>query len=647
MTNQQVTGEQWVARIAEKSGREVGDVERLFAANGIAPRLTKPIPRRLSLETLEFTGEKPGDFGTKEIKFSRHGMGSGLHAFVSEGNFKGKTTLLKMVRWLMTGSYDLPADMAGWFRTALLRFRVDDEVFEVSLRDVVANIGTLSSIVRGKQRVIADFSDAKTFAAVMDRFFLDKLGLEPLIAVADRGDAVEQRHGWNWLFTAMVIDPAPDVLFGSDINHGKPTRMMQMYLGIPWVLTRADLMAAKKRVEADANMGAKVDQEFAAATDRRLADLRTSRDSYATKLQAESSITDMKRRSLEAQNAYLSAASTVQKLTPMVNEAQNELDASEAAVTEAIRDLNRFRESQAAGRIFRKLKPVSCPSCEEAYTDDYRQTKEEKHDCVVCGRHETKAGDPPEGAEEAMAQAVEEARDENRKRRKHFAGLKQKMTAAVNDRDTQDRIFNKLETDIKAAQLDSSPEIEIIKIDAQIAELERLVKERKETSSGDGKIWDTAIEQTKRLYDDEQREVLDTVSKSIATFAQSFGMTDLVSVDLKGNAAMDVRMKGGGKTFSKCTPGERMRLKTAATLALIQVSEDRGIGNHPGILFVDSVANNEITDKDVAEIVGGLAKLRDVLPDVQIFVAGVASDAILDHVPCDNVVKNREDGYLW
>lgn len=647
MSNQQITAEQWIAKIAEKSGHEVGHVGRLFAQNGIAPRLTKPIPHRLLLEALEFTGEKAGEFEQKRIEFATSGMGPGLYAIVSEGNFKGKTTLLKIVRWLMTGTYDLPADMQGWLQTARLRFRVDEEVFEVRLQDVVGSNGTLASIIRGKPRVLAEFSDAKTFNAVMDQFFLEKLGLEPLIAVADRGDAVEQRHGWNWLFTVTVIDPAPDVLFGTDTMHGKPARMMQMYLGIPWVLTRADLMAAKKRAEADANLGAKVDQEFAVATDRRLSDLRTSRGSYVTKLQAESSITDLKKRSLEAQNAYLSAASTVQKLTPMVNEAQNELDASESAVTEAIRDLNRFRESQAAGRIFRKLKPVSCPSCEEAYTDDYRQAKEDMHDCVVCGRHETKAGDPPEGAEEAMVQAVEEAKEESRKRRKHFTGLKQKMTAAVNDRDTQDKLFNKLETDIKAAQFDSSPEIEFIKIDAQIAELERLVSERKDSSSGDSKIWKTAIDETKKLYDDEQKAVLDTVSKTITAFAQSFGMTDLVSVDLKGNANMDVKMKGGEKTFSGCTPGERMRLKTAATLALIQVSEDRGIGNHPGVLFVDSVANNVITDKDVTEIVGGLAKLRDVLPDVQVFVAGIASNAILSHVSCDNVFKNREDGYLW
>jgi hypothetical protein len=110
---------------------------------------------------------------------------------------------------------------------------------------------------------------------------------------------------------------------------------------------------------------------------------------------------------------------------------------------------------------------------------------------------------------------------------------------------------------------------------------------------------------------------------------------------------MDVHTKGGKKNFGDCTAGEKMRLKLAATLAMIQVAEESGIGRHPGVLLVDSVKSHEAVEKNVEAIVTGLSELRTSLPSIQVFLAGIESDAILAHVPCENVVKNREDGYLW
>ncbi|HWD12546.1 MAG TPA: hypothetical protein VG519_04245 [Pseudochrobactrum sp.] len=648
MKNQEITRDQWIAKIAKKSGQNEDQVERVLARHKIEPRLTRPIPRRLLIESLSFNGEKSGDFQNKLISFSRSDLTPGLYAMVSEVNLKGKTSLLRIIRWLLTGVYNLPQDMAGWLHTARLGFRIDDQKYEVALSNVAESKGTLTSFARGRSRAIAEFADAETFHSVMDKFFLTELNLEALTVVAEKNESgIEQRHGWNWLATAMIIDPAPNVLFGTDTSHGKAIRMMQMYLGIPWVLTRADMMAAKKRIDLEANQMGKTNRELVLSTEKRLAELRTFREELEGKLKGEKSIADLRRNSADALNEYMQAASNIRKLAPIVNLANEEQSAAEDAVNRAVRELQQFKENQAAGRIFRKLRPVCCPSCEEVYSEEYREEKESKHDCMVCGREERKNSDPSEGTEEVLVAAVEDAKAEQINRRKHFESVKQAMEAAVTKRDAEDARNQGLEKEIEKAQTDSGLAIEAVRYDAQIAELERLVKERTDPVNVESEILRHAIAATEKLYEEDQAEVLEKVSSLMTGFAQSFGMTDLKCVTLKGNTNLDVSMTGGDKTFSKCEPGERMRLKVAATLALIQVSEERGIGTHPGVLFVDSIANNELIDKDVAAIVRGLHRLSETLPDVQVFISGISSPAILDHISCDNVFKNRADGYLW
>ncbi len=648
MKSQETTREQWVAKIAKRSGQGSAEVEKVLARHNIQTRLTRPIPRRLLIESLSFSGEKTGDFETKTILFDRSDLTPGLYAMVSDVNLKGKTTLLKIIRWLLTGVYNLAPDMSGWLHTARLGFRIDDQKFEVAVNNVLASAGTLSSFARGKSRVIAEFADADTFRSVMDKFFLDELNLEALIAVAERNESgVEQRHGWNWLATAMIIDPAPDVLFGTDTTHGKAIRMMQMYLGIPWVLTRADMMAAKKRIDLEGSQAGRTNKEVVSSTEKRLAELRTLRSGLTEKLKGEKTITELRESSAGALNAYMQAASDVRKLTPIVNEARDERSAAEEAVTQAIRDLQQFREGQAAGRVFRKLRPVCCPSCEEVYTEEYREEKESQHDCVVCGREENKNSEFSADAEDQLITAVADAKAEKINRRKHYSAVKLRLDNAIAKREIEDKRNSSFEKELVKAQANSGAEMEAVRIDAQIAELERMVVDRTDPSNSESEILRHAIAVTEKFYEEEQADVLETVSGLMTGFAQSFGMTDLRGVTLKGNTNLDVSMTGGDKTFSKCEPGERMRLKVAATLALIQVSEDRGIGTHPGVLFVDSVANNEVIDKDVAAIVGGLSRLSESLSDVQVFISGISSPAILDHVPCTNVFKNRPDGYLW
>ncbi|MBO9127931.1 MULTISPECIES: hypothetical protein [unclassified Rhizobium] len=645
-----ITRDQWVSQIAEKTARSVEEVGSLLKRHGIEPRLTHAIPRRLRLVSLKFDGTKTGEYERPVIEFLREDMGVGLHAFVSSKNFKGKTSLLRIIRWALTGTRTLPSDMNGWFRTLSLRFNIDSDEFEVRLEDAERSIGKLLKFARNKEFVVAQFEDSKTFAEAMDSFFLQELGLEPLDVIAEQedGSGRDQRHGWNWLFGAMWFEPDPSTVFGgSDITHGKPTRMMQMYLGLPWIMTRASLMEARKREQIDSDQKAKAQKQVSEAARTRLNDLIKNRSKIVANQSKERPVADVQRAVSDALTKFMAAAEKVRKNIILTNEIDGQRRAAEDAVTTTSRELSAFLESQAAGHIFRRLNPVSCPSCEEVYDEDVRAVRQDHHDCIVCGRAEPRQPDDSAGVEANLREAVKIAKDEAKKLRSRLADFTRKKTEAEAERDRYDQESRRLEQEMKEIQSRPDGQMELLRLDAQIEELEKMAGAAPITAAPDIGLLDAAIAATEKMYKEEQTDVLGRVSALTATFAQTFGVTDLREVKLKGNTTMDVIFVGGPKTFSKCTSGEKTRLKLAATLAMIHVAEESGIGRHPGVLLLDSVGSAEVVNEDVSQIIEGLARLSESLPTVQVFLAGIENDAILSHVPCDNVVKNRADGYLW
>ncbi|MER9337416.1 hypothetical protein NKJ06_26100 [Mesorhizobium sp. M0293] len=641
--------DKWVAEIARKSGKSASDVEALLKRLGIEPKLTHAIPKRLKLRSLAFTGEKTGDYETKVIDFARSSLEPGMHAFVSEVNLKGKTSLLKIIRWALTGTRTLPSDMSGWFRTLTLGFSLDNDEYEVRLLDAELGSGLLVKQARGREFVVAEFPDTAGFVAAMDSFFLSELGLEPLEVIAERdGKGVDQRHGWNWLFGVLWISPDPKAVFGGDdTSHGKSTRAMQMYLGLPWITTRAQLMEAQKRARLDTEQESRKARQVSDAARSRLDELQKKRDVITAEADDRPSAGKLRTDVSTATAAYASYADKLRRNVSVIEELEAEYRHAEAALTAASRELNAFRENRAAGYVFRSLNPVSCPSCEEAYTADVRETRHSNHDCVVCGRAERPESDSTEGVEERLTADVTSAKEGAGKLKKRLAEARRKSTDFEEARDAQARVLEQLEKELDELRSVPDGRLELVKLDAQIEELTLMVGTDRQTEATEVDLLEAAIKATKKMYEEEQETVLTKVSELALTYAQAFGLTDLLGVQLKGNTHMELQMRGGKKNFGEGTPGERMRLKLAATLAMIQVAEKSGIGRHPGVLLIDSVGNNEVVKKDVAKMVVGLSGLSDSLPTVQIFVAGVKSDAILDHVPCGNVIENREDGYLW
>ncbi|MGO7616666.1 hypothetical protein ACC689_36390, partial [Rhizobium ruizarguesonis] len=61
---------------------------------------------------------------------------------------------------------------------------------------------------------------------------------------------------------------------------------------------------------------------------------------------------------------------------------------------------------------------------------------------------------------------------------------------------------------------------------------------------------------------------------------------------------------------------------------MLKISEEEGVGRHPGLLLIDSPKSNEMIDKDYAMIIEGIMGLTDELKTVQVIFTGIAQSVV-------------------
>lgn len=633
----------WLDMIVTKSGRDLELVKDVLSRNGIEARQTKAVPQRLTITSVRFSGTK----GNTSIPFDFvwQPLAPGLWAVLTEHNLRGKTTVLNVIRWALTGKRSVRDDIDPWFQQVAVGFTLDGRDFRVAVTDAQKGAGQLERMTNGKELVVRKFWDGASFEATMSDFFMGELGLQPILNHTERdGKSVEIPHGWNWLFSSMLIEPNPAATFGSQAIAGMPIRMMQMFMGLPWANTTNDIKAAQGRHATKASQASTLSAGIRNRTQQRINELNKKREEIS-KIPAKDS-TAIRKRLAASSERFTKADNRLRTLLNNAKLVEEDAAAARLAHDESRRELLALKESVAAGYIFRTLKPVCCPSCDETFTTQREQERQEAHICLVCGTAELEPEDSGEALERAES-AVKEAVAEVSRQEKRVASSADQVRRTTEDRDAAEKDCVVLEKELEDVPADADPRVALMLIDAQLKELEALATAATEDAGDEIKIINAAENVTKSIYKAEQDRILKDVSDLTADYAQKFGMVSLESVDLNGAGQMRLVKLGKDTSFSHQTDGEKARLKVAATLAMLKIAEKEGVGRHPGLLLIDSPKSNEMVDRDYAMLIEGLMGLTEELKTVQVIFTGIAQQVVLGLIPEDHRLHAKGEDYLW
>ena len=161
------------------------------------------------------------------------------------------------------------------------------------------------------------------------------------------------------------------------------------------------------------------------------------------------------------------------------------------------------------------------------------------------------------------------------------------------------------------------------------------------------KVLRAAAKVTEKWVQYSQRDTLAALSEQIAALARDFGIPQLTSVELGGGATLKVHKGGVDTSYSRCTPGEQLRLKVATAVALLRAGFATQIGRHPGLLTIDSPGSEEATQDSLDTMLHALEAAAADSPDMQVIVATTRTELLEKMIPEERRRVSPPGGYLW
>lgn len=638
----------WLETIAEKANLSPEQASTRLRRRGIVPDRAARPARSFVIEQITFSGKKKGKT-TDAIDFEWKGLGPGVWAVTSEINLRGKSTVLEVALWCLRGSTkNLQDDVRGWLSHVSLHFAVDEERYRIvfDLIDGEPNGQLERKAPDDRYYPFESFTSDEGFALVMARFMMDALDLDILPSMqGGENDKGVVEHGWLALSNVFYLGGEHNFLLADTQMGGLPARMLQLYVGLPWASTKIFATTAKKELEQNRKK-----------MDRAVQSSRANAEVARTRLEgqieaARKDIADLPTETTTAEalkqagEAVALATRKLSELQARAVKAQAEASQVREAALQDEKAVRNLRETIVATQFFNGLNPECCPRCETKVAAVRVKAEASELACSLCAETipEERFEDVSESLETAEIRAAASKTAAERTNADSNAA-----TAAVNDASAAlTEAQSHLNDLVKGADFAARRNAEL-----ELARLEGALKERsilpaEVNVDPDETLISIAEKETTRAYNTGRTDILDALNAEILPLGRQLGIEALESVTLRSNASLLIRKGGADTSFTKVTPGERLRLRLATAIALLRVGRRLGIGRHPGLLIIDSPGKEEVAMVNLEALLSELRKIAEEMDGLQVIVAGTNADKIVGVLGKERCRIARGESYVW
>ncbi|RQW95811.1 hypothetical protein [Micromonospora inaquosa] len=654
-----------VAQDLARRGKPIDQsrIERILLDAGVSSTASRGVPARLRVRRVRVTGEKlysetpkdetpAADMKTAPINLDWQ-PGDGVNGVGSEANLRGKSSVLHFAMWALTGRSHLQADVESWVDHVSAEFHVDEVPLfvEFDVRDGMPT-GTVTQKTISGLAVLGSFSGHVEFESLMGSVMLDRLRLDA-ISVFSKG--AETEHAWPSYAAALTVHADKlDPIVGNESTL--KTRILQMFVGTRWAAIDAQVATALNA--ADFKREVLVEKRRAAASVTTSA--LEQAENRVREAQAALEAFDPTEPDVDSVFAFASDASAraqeAHELSMQLMLARSALLAAQEQLRTEQMSRQAAEEDAVARRLFNGMTPTACPRCAAEVTAARYAAEVTAHECSMCKNGLKLPADPDEAASavaaeneveepvdplEALQAAVAEAKADIHQLEGEFREADQSRLDAQN-------AAQRGRSSLGSARARLQAEIELARAESALEAL-REVAGPQPSSSIDGEdhfVLETASKLTKKWVKEDQDPLLGAVSLAIARLAREFGSTNIIAVTLKGNGNMDVEKGGAVTGYSGLTNGEKLRIKLAAAIALIEIGHSDGVGRHPGLLFVDSPAAEEIPEADLRTMLKAMATVAEKI-DLQIVVATRHGRILSGVIGPPNLLVATGSNFVW
>ena len=637
--------------VAERARHALSAVETVLADYGIEPQPTVAAPVSLIVTRVKFSGVKSREGHDDEpFEFERD-LGPGLWAVASESsNLAGKTSVLLVIRWALTGRSHLTDDVFSWIEAVELDGQVGSTAFAIQFTKGPDGV---AGALRSGDAILGEF-DSTNFEEVVDGFFLDRLRLDATPfwqgragGQDDEGD--RRRFGWASYFPALHLRPENlGQVLGDQMMGGQPGALMQVFLGLPWARTAASARVARNELRMRRSAKSRRRAEDAAARESALAPLRKEL------LEAREALNKLRteRPPISPAEAdqrlahYAEALASQRDAETQAARARTALELAQADVDDATKRQKALEQSQLIRPLLGRLTPTVCPRCETGITVARIAGEETTHQCSVCTE--------PLATLELDEEELDAARTAATLAQTEFATAELERADAERVRVAAALAKTAAEQAVRELEERRPAETQVRELETQIARLEGrldqpVVPETPEDAGIDAayEIVEAARREAEDLRSTAAQDLLQQLGQQIAELGRQFGIDNLETASPTLAAQLRVRIGGADSPFSARTGGERLRLRLATVIALLRVGHRRGAGRHPGLLLIDSPGGEEMVEGDVTAILRELGAICEEMPDLQLICATARAAEVREAIAADHIIHGTDFGEVW
>lgn len=644
------------------------------------------------------------------VPFSFHrGFTTPVTAFVSDGkNDAGKSSTLDILKWGLRGSSKVAGDVQKWLRQVcllltisgeriLIAWRVDDGVprgqivvlsggvdlddFSVATATVMAEHGNQAADAGGPvfglelpvdslvKRLIGDgafvignFDGHDEMEAAVGEFMMQRLGLDTLTqwtrvaGATDADDGNLVGHGWHlWSQALAITKPSESSVIGETPFQAQ--NVLNTFLSTEWSATRLAARAQKKGVEG----------QLAGILRRRSRD-SASREASAHTLRAEKAeaeaqlnsipVSGMTAEDVEAALAAVNAATAdFTRTQRAVSDAALAYGSAERELHAAEQDLAAFKEAAVTKRFWHSLKPSCCPRC-DAKVQPEQWAREQEGSCSLCNNPIDEAEQAPDsdrGDDDIVDDDIdpvtlaEQRVTQQTAATERLSALHDEAMAQAKTAETEFERASEVMSNVHGDPIERRA------LELRIAVLEGRIQERSQPPevepeeaalTTDAQILEAAEAFAGTSAKNDFAEALASVSAQITSLGKTLGISNLEKATLQANAHLPV-VKGGEKTaFGKLTDGEKLRLKIALVVSLLDVGTTSGLGRHPGLLIVDSLASEELNRENGELLLRELDRVAETY-NLQVITSTAHSELVAAVLPDEAVQGPTAEDLMW
>lgn len=612
----------------------------------------RPLAPRLLLTKIAFDGRKPAGLGGADFHYERD-LTTGVQLWKAP-NLRGKSTVLRTIRWALTGGVANDARATqDWITATQLDFTLGGTAHRIRFTHAPARLheGAIERRDDDSWSALCTFGSQQQHMEAARDFFAAAFGLDRLSWTQHKANSLETTEGhatWGTYFNGLFLDEQTygQLVAAPALPGGVNQKVIAALLGLPDLVRINRLQQALDglRVRGDVAKVVRASHGGSEASlarakrvmEEELVELRARLDAQPkqTDLQAALKVSDA------ARAAFVTAIGKVADLS-------EEAAARAAAVSNAEARCRMLKDSVEFRLFFNGIEVTHCPRCERAVGEAEKQREAAEHACRVCGRDVPTEGDD----------GVASLRDELEQAERDRSADQEESAKSTRARDAAERAQERAReaVDATAAALDAvtvgaAPllerrdelNVEIGKLQGRLEGMRAATDEELERLRV---IYQAALAHLLARQEQDGAETLDAFRTTATHLARQFGLADVEHITFDRDRALKIVQAGEDRTFGHFSGGGQQRLKIAVLLAIALLGASRPESRHPRLLFIDAPAGHEMVKSDEVAIAAALRDLEERHgAEIQVLLASAHDPLVEATVPEKRAVTK---GYLF